>query len=379
MALCMHWVTSLINMGLNFKSNKFRKELCRRNNFNHYDKAIYKENEAYLKSLGYKANKTDFILFSQYLTDRNKAARIIPSYIINQWATPLLNPIAYRGFFEDKNSFDRIFQAGICPETILRRMNGKWYDKDYRPLETPTFQDIVSLLNSYPDFIIKPTIDSSSGKGIDIFTKENNEFVSKSDRKPFSLELIGEKWRNSDLIIQKVLRQSEYLSRFNETSVNTLRIAMYNSPVDNRPHLLWSIIRIGGKGSFVDNAHSGGVFVGIDKDGKLNDYASDTYGAIIREHNGISFSENHQIPNFHDIIQFVKELTPRLYPNRLIAFDIMIDDQNKPRLIEYNIRAFSDWLGYFSGFSSLSDYAEEILSYCKENKSHNQKAIFYLS
>ena len=57
------------------------------------------------------------------------------------------------------------------------------------------------------------------------------------------------------------------MAQFNSTSVNTLRIVVYRSVTDNNLYVTNSILRIGLKDSVIDNAHAGGVFIGIDNNG----------------------------------------------------------------------------------------------------------------
>lgn len=379
LSFCLDFFTSMINQGQNLISNKFHKNLCKRNKITSYNKKDYQKNKNYLKSFGYHSNKVDFILFSHYIKNKEEKIKIIPSSIVNQFVTPILNPIEYRGYYEDKNSFDKIFPPGVLPNTILRRINGYWFDSNYKPVVVSNDEDLFQYINENQEILIKPTKNSSAGKSIEIFYKEDTFFKSKMSNTLFSLQFINNKWGKSDLIIQEVLKQSDSIAKFNKSSVNTFRVAIYNSPIDNKPHLLWGVIRIGGEGSIVDNAHAGGIFVGINKDGKLNNFASNVYGDIIESHNGIIFSKEHYITDFIRIINFAKDCAIKLLPNRFIALDIMMDNTNNPRLIEYNLSAFSDWFGFFSGFPSLGKYNDEILHFCKENRHNNKKAIYYLS
>lgn len=104
----------------------------------------------------------------------------------------------------------------------------------------------------------------------------------------------------SDFILQEALEQSPYMSNFNRTSVNTIRIATYRSVKDESVNVTACVIRIGKMGEIVDNGHSGGNFVGINPNsGELSSYACDQYGHRSDVWNGINFKDNHfVIPNW---------------------------------------------------------------------------------
>ena len=77
----------------------------------------------------------------------------------------------FRGYYADKNVFDKLFPQNYFPKTLLRKMCGFYYDKDYQPLFMTE-----SLLNSCLNvghcerIIIKPSVDGISGRGVEAFT-----------------------------------------------------------------------------------------------------------------------------------------------------------------------------------------------------------------
>lgn len=101
-----------------------------------------------------------------------------------------------------------------------------------------------------------------------------------------------------NFIIQKAVSQSSFMSVFNPSSVNTLRVATYRSVKTGKVHVINAVMRIGASGKNVDNAHSGGRFIGIDhKTGIVGKYVCDWLGKTDTVFNGIDFSkESFQIP-----------------------------------------------------------------------------------
>jgi hypothetical protein len=75
----------------------------------------------------------------------------------------------------------------------------------------------------YDKLILKPSIGSSSGKGIMLFYRDENGYISADGNIPLNMDFLysyGDK-----LIWQEGITQHSYSSQFCPTSVNTLRIA----------------------------------------------------------------------------------------------------------------------------------------------------------
>ena len=80
--------------------------------------------------------------------------------------------------------------------------------------------------NGIDKVVLKPTIDSCSGQGVLLFSKQNNCFISNNGD-----VLSGEflKSYNDDFVLQETIVQHPDLAKFNPSSVNTLRICTYRS------------------------------------------------------------------------------------------------------------------------------------------------------
>jgi len=368
-------ITALINRGRCAIVNRTHKTMISILHLKNEKCLDFTKYDKWIRSFGFKPSKSDFVLFYPYLKHLNCGWKIVPTYVVHNYINPILNPIKYRGFYEDKNSFEKLIPT-CFPHAILRRIGGGWYDSDYQMVTLSSDKDLYSVLDCCEKIIVKPSVESSSGHGIKIFLKSNNYWQSVSDDMVLTLDVLKNEW-GANFIIQEVLKQSPFMSQFNPTSINTLRMVAYRSVVDNSVSLLWTIMRMGGKGSIVDNAHSGGVYVGVDNTGKLNDYVCNQYGEVFYEHNGLNFKETEFIvPEFDKIVEFVKDAANNIIHHRLIAFDIVIDENNEYKIIEFNIRGFSGWLGEFSGFLKFGDKAEEILEYCSQHKKLAEK-VFY--
>lgn len=250
--------------------------------------------------------------------------------------------------------------------TILCRINGsRLLDNNYCLLSS----DLNQTLNAYQKVILKPSIDSDSGKGVMQFIRCGNDWLFVKDKK-IKLNTNFLMKYGDDFVLQESIEQHPDLAVFNPQSVNTLRVAVYKSVVNEQPHVVSAVIRIGKQGEFVDNAHAGGRFVGIDiNSGILMKEAMDQFGNRTNVWNGIDLSNKEfHIPSWNQVKELARSIASRMYHMRLIAFDLSVDCNGKPRLIEANVGGFSFWLFMYTNQNPLGEYTDEIINYCK-NKS----------
>ncbi|MDE5757203.1 MAG: hypothetical protein K2H85_01185, partial [Allobaculum sp.] len=320
-------------------------------------------------------------IFSGYLTKNSiNSWQVVPENIICNYVSPILNPIAFRKVYEDKNIYGKLFKAEALPKTLLRKMGGINLTENYIPIDL-TNQQLTLVLIEYNRVIVKPTIDTSSGRGVKLFERgSDNEFhLVNQDEVILTSEFLDGEYGNN-YIIQECIEQSDFMAALNKDSVNTFRIGSYRSVEDNQPKILFVGIRMGVKGSYVDNTHAGGAKIRVNMDGTLADYAVEGFGDIVETHNDINFKTHHlKVPNFDKIISFVKNLHLALPHMRLVAFDVMLDKNNEPKLIEYNISGFSTWLPQWTGQNVLGDYTDEIINYCAKNKDKALKVAYFIN
>lgn len=218
--------------------------------------------------------------------------------------------------------------------------------------------------------IVKPTLDSSSGRGIRFFHKSpDGRMLDEESGDELTQHLLESYYPEKNFIIQETFKQSAFMSQFNPTSVNTLRIQVYKSVQDNQAYVPNIVMRMGGKGALVDNAHAGGAFVGVEQNGKLQRFVCNQYGQKSPVFNDIDFAHSDfTVPNFDAIISFAKEVGWRLHHARLIALDVVLDEENRPKLIEYNIGGFGLWIFQFTTGPAFGPWTDEIIEYVKEHK-----------
>lgn len=307
---------------------------------------------------------TQYRLFHHYIGSNMD---IVPEEISNCFIEPVLNPEELRGAYLDKNFFNKLLPENWLPTTYLRKMNGHYYDRYYNAI---TLDDNVlqNLLADADEIIVKPALDSSWGIEVRAFFRQPDGRWTDSDGATKLSTLFLDTHYGNDLIVQEKIRQSEFASRFNPTSANTIRMAVYRSVKDDTCHCIGAVMRIGGKGSVVDNTHGGGHFVGIDMaDGTLHKTVYSQEGEGSATFNGIDFGTGHRIPDWDKVVAFGEAVGSRIPHHRLVALDIALAESG-PVLIEFNVKAYGTWVFQYTSGSAFGSYADEIIDYCLKNK-----------
>jgi len=341
------------------------------------NKKINGEN-LYLDKWKVFGREVDVLFYRGYATYIGHDENIVPTNILNSVIEPVLNDKRYSSYYNDKNVYGKLFPKKFLPATFLRKMYGCYYDEDYNPISVADLSDesLMLRINGKEKIIIKPTINTNSGVGVMLFTKCDSGLYKSQFGDVLSMEKLNILYEE-DFIIQEYLYQHEFTSQFNSSSVNTYRITTYRSVRNNEVKVLGVVLRIGKSGSPIDNIHAGGYVVGIDERGILNGYLTNADGHRLNTWNGIDYSKcQFGTPHHQLVIDFAKEIATRIIHQRFLALDIMIDGSGTPKLIEFNIGAYSEWIYELNTGTVFGRYTDEVISYC-QGQQNNLKYCFY--
>ena len=146
---------------------------------------------------------------------------------------------------------------------------------------------------------------------------------------------------NSDWIVQEAFQQHHLMAALNASSVNTLRIMTIR--LGGEVAVVSAFIRIGVKGARVDNISSGSIAAGVTRDeatgtGRLGAFACDDKLKLHTTHpdHGYRF-DGISLPFFKAAEALCKDLHAVIPDLGLLSWDIAIDAQGKPSVIEFNI------------------------------------------
>lgn len=289
---------------------------------------------------------------------------IVPEDILHNVIEPVLTPSDYRPYYSDKNLFDKLCEEGMMPVTILRCMKGFYYNREYKKNDCQTALENIP----YDRIVVKPTVETSGGQGVVVFEKKGNQYCAVNKEEVSLTKEWLEKEYRGNFIIQNCMEQSEQLALFNPSSVNTIRMGIYRSVLTDNCIVLDTLLRVGKSGQYVDNAHSGGVAIGIDvKSGKLKHQAIDIEGRMLSDINGIDLSKDYFIPNWSAVIKFAKYVSDSLPYLRLLTLDVMLNEDNAPCLIEFNCTSYSEDI-FQPNATLFGEYTDEIIDYVYRHK-----------
>lgn len=256
---------------------------------------------------------------------------------------------------EHKNLISLIFKGINQPITVVKRFGGAYFDKDDNPISNSDAIDSVCECGA--KMIIKRATCTGCGNNIKIIDAK----PSQSDARK-TMDSFG-----TDFIIQECVNQSSITSALNPTSLNSIRVTSVRDNAGNI-HIYSRCIKAGGKGMFVDNigGGKGGVIIGVNPDGTLKNngytYVLDT----LTEYNGIVFG-NYRISMMERIDAFARTCHNRIPDCKIVGWDIAIDSNDDPILIEANLSWPGITLEQLCTGPIFGDLTEEIIDYVRHN------------
>ncbi len=276
--------------------------------------------------------------------------------LYDAYILPLLNPVDYVVPLANKSMLRYTFEGFAQPETVIRCVNGIYFDGNNHIVSRS--EAITKLATVSEPCFLKPGTETNSSDGI-VYIQPD-----KDNRADIELFLA----QNNSFIAQKKLIQSDFLTQLNPTSLNTMRLTTLLLP--DGVKIISAQLKIGKNGAIFDNSKHGSIFVGINENGILNESGARRDLKLYREQNGVKFA-NLSIPNYDTVKNFVMRGHLHVAPCHIIGWDIALDKNNQPVLIEAN--TFCPSITYeqiASGpiFGKYTDAAIDYIKYLKSNK-----------
>lgn len=209
-------------------------------------------------------------------------------------------------------------------EVIVQKIDGHIVLEDNTEISK---QEAIELLKQHPVFVAKVARGTGGGKGVQKIVLDEIQ-----DRDAF----LGELLSPIDVEFEKVVQQNEFLGQFNPDSVNTIRFITLN--INKKCTVLSAFLRMGSRGSFVDNLSGGhGFLVGINSEGYLNEFGVDEhFEKKFTAPTGLAF-KGIQIPSYSRIKQQMIDFHKKIPFANLIGWDVTLDHEMNPVIIEVNL------------------------------------------
>lgn len=311
----------------------------------------------YWQSKRLKADDKYYKLYSSI--SNNPSPNYVPENLYYTYFEPTLNNKMMLKTYSNKNLYQHIYdQHSLFPKAYVRCINGTFYRSD-----GSVCTDLKKEIEEFgaDKFIIKVAMDSGGGKGVELFEKKENTYVSNT-KKPFNTNELRSQF-GDDFVIQEYIIQHDFFKRFNESSVNTIRIFTYRSVKDEQIHILHSVLRIGQPGSIVDNQASGGLSCGINNK-KLNPFAIDKKGNRFLKVGNYEFSDQMEIPLFEHLTVLAKKIAAQNPYARLLGLDFCIDASNTIKLLEVNNSNNEINFYQMNNGPLFGQFTDEIVNWC---------------
>ena len=261
----------------------------------------------------YGTSFNDYMIFSYWELNHEQRAAILTRVKAHRLFDKVNDPDD-TNIFDSKSAFYRVFADYLGRETLI--------------VADTTPEVFSAFFERNPVILAKPDI-GWSGKGIRHLVLE--DYPTTEAREALFQELVAAKMG----VIDAWIVQHPDLDILNPATVNSLRMCTF---VDgDHADLLYSVLKVGTPGHYVDNLCSGGVHSPIDPDtGKLF-YAGRNEE---RDFTDVSPSTGvplvgFQVPFFHEATEYVKKLAMIIPSVRYVGWDIAITPTG-PLVIEGN-------------------------------------------
>lgn len=284
--------------------------------------------------------------------------KYIPNYVIERINRKIYN-YNITTALDDKNLYYVLFPDICQPKALLQCVNGFYYINNSPVSKEVALRDCENL----GEVIIKPSFCSCSGNGV----KKLIINGGREERSGRTLSSIIDEYGNN-FVIQEVIRQHDELARLCSTSINTVRIVTYRRS-SSEIAVVYSVMRIGKKGSEIDNTTAGGFVCKISDDGLLDKYAV-TPGSDKKytcNEDGLIF-ENYQIPMYDAIVEKSKQMHYKMPHLLMVGWDFTVNESSEVVFIEMNA-PFGLVLHQLAAGPGYGEYTDEIFDFCfKKNK-----------
>lgn len=352
------------NLGINTKSKRFFRHY-KRGYLNEIDEDFIKEvHEYYKENFGKIIDPVSHIAFSNFTGI--KEVRIVPESNFRKDFLWFFNDRPMTDAYLDKNINDFYFRTNNQAYTVVKRVRGHYFDHFNN--EISKSEVIRLLINDSEEYIIKPSdtnngIDINKLKIIDDKVVLNNREVNLEDLE----DIYG-----FNFLIQRIISQHENMSMPHPDSVNTLRMVTlrWNGEIHN----LYTFARFGVNNDVKDNAGAGGLSVGVKEDGSFMEYGIVRLRKV-QEHptTNIKITEFKSIPNYSKAKDFVRELHRNILHHDYVSWDIAIDKNGEPILIESNFFGTSFLNQIALARPTFGNMTEDILKYIRDNSVYQEE------
>lgn len=238
--------------------------------------------------------------------------------------------LRYHILVDDKILFHNIMKMyGIpVPERYFVYMDDT-FRRDGEIITDQKVDEIISSITCERIFIKR--FRGGAASGITIAVRKEDGYYT-DDGKRLSVAMIRDTYSGNNYIFEKQLVQDKALAALNPDTVNTCRVLTYKDKVVS------CSVRVGRKGSFVDNAAKGGIVLSLDlESGRIEEYGLREYDLKkYYEHpdSKIKFKD-YEVPMWPAVKELVEKTIQLIPYYKSVGFDVATTEDG-PVIIEIN-------------------------------------------
>lgn len=217
-----------------------------------------------------------------------------------------------------KTLTNKLIETDLLPYEVYK-VNNNFYDNSYNHIP---LQKLENYLFSRNDKYYVKRDDSNQGRGVFIIRKDQFD--------------INELLEIDNCVIQEPITQSNWFSDITDLEGVTIRITTVRTN-SNKIQTRAGTLRVGIEESEIVK-HYDSIRVPISvKDRALGSFGTDSFWKKYKEHpkSGYIF-EGKKLPAFDHVKKELESLHEKFIHYSVIGWDISIDKENKPKIIEWN-------------------------------------------
>lgn len=143
---------------------------------------------------------------------------------------------------------------------------------------------------------------------------------------------------DTEILVEELIKPHKKISALNPDSVNTVRLVTYYDGKETS--IQNAFMKVGQKGSFIDNGAAGGILVSINTEtGMLDSDGRDENGIVYKQHPHTHIIFNgYQLPDWNKAIALGHELADKVPGLKYVGWDITYTDDNQWIVVEGNAK-----------------------------------------
>lgn len=279
--------------------------------------------------------------------------RYLPEYIFTTEFEAISNKRVAALAYENKNMLQTLFGNTAdnirVPDTYVKCVNGVYFNSDNSVISKQAAADRIVKLSSgnETDVVGKVTVDTNSGRDVHIYRLSDGIDIESGVSAKQIIDSLG-----NNFVLQERIVPHKALSTLYPHSINTFRVISYF--VENEIHVAPIILRIGRGGNTLDNAHAGGIFIGVNDDGRLTEEAFTEYQERFKIHpdTNVVFKD-YQIPFAAELKEAAVKLHSKIPLFLLAGWDLAVDKNGNIVVIEVNLHSQGTWIAQMAPGKAL--------------------------